>query len=88
LTCTTLGPTPEATRATGSSAGIREGDPDEVWIEAPGEPLAEAASFSWDTGCLFEHPASTTKASRVASKKEHPRRLRFNVPEPPEAAFR
>src|SRR5512132_1372433 len=87
LTCTTLGPTSEATRATGSSAGTREGERDETCCETFGEALAALSpSFPRDAGCLCEHPASTTAASTAASAAVLVLDLRLNVFEPPAGA--
>src|SRR5215210_6200682 len=80
LTCTTLGPTFEATLATGSSAGTGEDGSE----EACGEALA--VLFSWDTGCFSEHPASRIVPSNAMSKAERALDLDFNVPEPPISA--
>src|SRR5215210_5101345 len=80
FTCTTLGPTLEATRATGSSASVGEDESDKTC----GEALA--ALSSWGAGCLCEHPASNTTASNVASKAERVLYFRFNVQEPPVGA--
>jgi hypothetical protein len=68
LTCTTLGPTFEATRATGSPAGTFEGARGAVWEDAFGEASAAWSPLSpRDAGCRCEQPASTTAASTVAS---------------------
>src|SRR5215212_12041147 len=80
LTCTTLGPTSEATRATGSSAGMREDEADEACDEAFGEALA--AFSPCDVGCSCEQPPSSTTASKAA----HALFLQLNVPEPPVGA--
>src|SRR5215218_7649865 len=64
LTCTTLGPTFEATCATGSSAGIREG----VCVEVCDNALA--VLFSCEPDSFWEHPASSSVASSVASQTE------------------
>jgi hypothetical protein len=53
--------------------------------DASGEALA--ALFSWEAGCLCEHPASNTAASNATRKAEHALDLEFNVPEPPVGAF-
>jgi hypothetical protein len=79
LTCTTLGPTSAATRATGSSAGMREVDREEAWDETFGE--ASATLSFWDAGCSREHPASSTVPSKAASKAAHALDLQFNVPD-------
>src|SRR5215212_10745596 len=84
LTCTTLGPTSEATRATGSSAGTWE----RVWDDALGEASAALpALFPCDAGCLCEQPASTTAASAAASAAVRVLDLRPNVSEPPVGAL-
>src|SRR5215203_1381008 len=84
LTCTTLGPTSEATRATGSSAGTWEG----VWDEAFGEAWAALpALFPCDAGCLCEQPASMTAASTVTSAAVRVLVLQPNVMEPPVGAL-
>src|SRR5215212_11204800 len=82
LTCTTLGPISEATSATGSSAGMREDALEEVWDDF-GEASAALSPLSpCDAGCLFEHPASST----TASKAMHAPNLQFNVAKPPVGA--
>src|SRR5919202_4547342 len=88
LTGTTLGPTFEATRATGSPAGTFEGAREAVWEDAFGE-----ASAAWsppspcDAGCRCEQPASTTAASTVASAAVRVLDLRPNVSGPPVGAL-
>src|SRR5918995_2870702 len=84
LTCTTLGPTSEATSATGSSAGTREEAREGVWDEAFGEASAALSElFPCDVGCLCEQPASMTAASTVASAAVRVLDLQLNVMEPP-----
>jgi hypothetical protein len=80
LTCTTLGPTFEATLATGSPAGTGEDGPD----EACGEALA--VLFSCGPGSLSEHPASRIVPSIKASEAQIGVDLDFKVPEPPVGA--
>lgn len=88
LTCTTLGPTSEATSATGSSAGTREDAREVVWDDACGEASAALSSlFPCKAGCLCEQPASITAASTVASAAVRVLDLRPNVLEPPVGAL-
>src|SRR3954469_18438902 len=85
LTCTTLGPTFEATSATGSSAGTWEGARDDARVEAL------SVLFPCDVGCFCEQPASITAASTVASAAASATvrvlDLRPNVSEPPVGAL-
>src|SRR5829696_5423722 len=84
LTCTTLGPTSEATSATGSSAGTREEAREGVWDDALGEASAALSEvFPCDAGCPCEQPASMTAASAAVRVLD----LQSNVSEPPVGAL-
>jgi hypothetical protein len=64
---------------------MREAELDEAMVDASGEALA--ALFSWEAGCLCEHPASNTAASNATRIANPTLNLRFNVPEPPVGVF-
>src|SRR5918994_1000976 len=70
FTCTTLGPTCAATRATGSSSGIREG------VGVSGEPWAVAALPPSDPDLSSERATSRITA-RMAARRRMERAMVF-----------